>query len=67
MSADILSIGILSALQGHHAQQNGGVHDWLIQTPVSTVHLIIIHYKIVHEVHDRQTYSKNNKDGKRKH
>jgi len=25
------------ALQGHHAQRNGGDHDWLIQTPVSTV------------------------------
>jgi len=25
------------ALQGHPAQQSGGVHDWLIQTPVSTV------------------------------
>ena len=24
------------ALQGHPAQQSGGVHDWLIQTPVST-------------------------------
>jgi len=25
------------ALQGHPAQQSGGVHDWLIQTLVSTV------------------------------
>ena len=25
------------ALQGHPVQQSGGVHDWLIQTPVSTV------------------------------
>ena len=25
------------ALQDHPAQQSGGVHDWLIQTPVSTV------------------------------
>jgi len=25
------------ALQGHHVQWNGGDHDWLIQTPVSTV------------------------------
>ena len=26
------------ALQGHPVQQTGGVHDWLIQTLVSTVH-----------------------------
>jgi len=25
------------ALRGHHVQRNGGDHDWLIQTPVSTV------------------------------
>jgi len=25
------------ALQDHHVQRNGGDHDWLIQTPVSTV------------------------------
>jgi len=25
------------ALQGHHVQRNGGDHDWLIETPVSTV------------------------------
>ena len=25
------------ALQGHPAQQSGGVHDWLIQTPVSQI------------------------------
>ena len=25
------------ALQGHPVQQSVGVHDWLIQTPVSTV------------------------------
>ena len=25
------------ALQGHPVQQSGGVHDWLTQTPVSTV------------------------------
>jgi len=25
------------ALRGHHVQRNGGYHDWLIQTPVSTV------------------------------
>ena len=25
------------ALQGHPMQQSGGVHNWLIQTPVSTV------------------------------
>jgi len=25
------------ALQGHHVQRNRGDHDWLIQTPVSTV------------------------------
>jgi len=26
-------------LQGHSEQLNGGDHDWLIQTPVSTVQL----------------------------
>jgi len=26
------------ALQGHHTQWNRGDHNWLIQTPVSTVH-----------------------------
>jgi len=25
------------ALQGHHVQRNGGDHDWLTETPVSTV------------------------------
>jgi len=29
--------------------------------------IIIIYYKIVHKVHDRQTYSKNNKNSKREH
>jgi len=29
--------------------------------------IIIIYYKIVHEVHDKQTYSKNNKNSKREH
>jgi len=26
------------ALQGHHAQRNGGDHDFLIQTPVSIMY-----------------------------
>jgi len=29
--------------------------------------IIIIYYKIVHEVHDRRKYSKNNKNSKREH
>jgi len=29
--------------------------------------LIIIYYKIVHEVHDKYTNSKNNKNSKREH
>jgi len=29
--------------------------------------IIIICYEIVHEVHDRQTYSENSKNSKREH
>ena len=29
-------------LPGHPAQQNGGDHGWLIQTPMSTVIIIIV-------------------------
>jgi len=32
-----MSLFCSAALQGHHVQRNGGDHDWLIQTPVSTV------------------------------
>ena len=28
---------MISSQQGHPEQLNGGDHDWLIQTPVSTV------------------------------
>jgi len=33
----------------------------------SIIIFIIIHYKTVHEVHDWQTHSKNNKNSKREH
>jgi len=34
---DRISLFWSVALQGHHVQQNRGDHDWLIETPVSTV------------------------------
>jgi len=35
-----ISLFYYVALQDHHMQRNGGDHDWLIPTPVSTVRLV---------------------------
>jgi len=36
-------------LQGHPEQLNGGDHDWLIQTPVSTVQRGMLVQTLVHQ------------------